>query len=150
MKLILLCLCLLCPCGFQAFAEDTLLAQIVEEGRAAAEKGDAKAQFNLGNYYEYGKGVTKDAVEAVKWYRKAAEQGHAKAQCDLGIYYAKGDGVSKDVVQAYKWFNLSAAAGTADAAKCRELLAKKMSPEQIAEAERMAREWKPKQEAAGH
>ena len=48
--------------------------------RKAAEQGDAKAQYNLGNCYYFGNGVTENEQEAVKWYRKAAEQGDAKAQ----------------------------------------------------------------------
>jgi hypothetical protein len=61
--------------------------------------------------YANGRGVEKDYVEAVKWYRKAAEQGDAKAQLNLGASYAKGDGVNKDTVQATKWYRKAAEQG---------------------------------------
>jgi TPR repeat protein len=63
------------------------------EIKIKAEKGDAKAQFNLGICYYRGEGVTKDAAEAVKWYREAAEQGYAQAQNGLGFCYGNGLGV---------------------------------------------------------
>jgi hypothetical protein len=54
-------------------------AEAVKWYRMAAEKGEAKAMFNLGLSYEYGDGVKQDHAEAVKWYRKAAEKGNQKA-----------------------------------------------------------------------
>ena len=57
-----------------------------------AEQGNAAAQSNLGLMYANGKGVPKDAAEAVQWYRLAAEQGHAFAQLSLGVMYANGEG----------------------------------------------------------
>jgi len=104
------------------------------------------AQFCLGYCCEFGQGVTKDDVEAAKWYRKAADQGHDKARICLGHCYEIGLGVPMDLVLAHMWYNLSLAAGYAGAAEYRETVAHKMTPEQIAEAERKAREWKPKKE----
>jgi myo-inositol-1-phosphate synthase len=60
-------------------------------------------------------GVTKDEVEAVKWYGKAAEQGYAEAQYNLGCCYANGTGVTKDEVEAVKWFRKAAGQGYAEA-----------------------------------
>ncbi len=83
-------------------------------------------------------------AQAVKWYRLAAEQGHAEAQAILGIMYAEGEGVPQDYVLAYKWLNLAAAEGDAawgSAAELRDIVASEMTPEQIAEAQRLAREW---------
>jgi len=80
-----------------------------------AESGDAKAQDNLGVMYMNGQGVTKDYVEAVKWFRKSAEQGHTEAQCDLGLMYIKGWGVPKDEAKAAEWFRKSAEQGYAEA-----------------------------------
>ena len=60
-------------------------AEQVRALRAQAEQGDATAQYNLGVCYANGKGVEKDAEEAVKWYHKAAEQGNARAQYNLGV-----------------------------------------------------------------
>ena len=117
----------------------------VADLRERADQGLAEAQFNLGYAYYMGEGVTQDSVEAVKWYRKAAEQGHATAQLKLGLVYYLGDGVTQDYAEAHKWFNLSAAAGDTSAGELRDILAQKMTPEQIAEAQRLAREWKPKE-----
>ncbi len=112
--------------------------------RPLAEQGHATAQYNLGIIYEKGHGVPQDYAEAVKWSRKAAEQGHAQAQSILGLSYAEGEGVPQDYVMAHMWVNLSAAQGHKKAVKARDILAKKMTPDQIAEAQRLAREWKPK------
>ena len=103
------------------------------ETRAKAEKGDASAQFNLGNSYYNGEGVTKDYVEAVKWYRKAAEQNNASAQFNLGNSYYNGEGVPKDYVEGYMWFLLAGAQGGEDAKKNIEIIERKMTREQIAE-----------------
>ena len=114
----------------------------------AADQGDANAQFNLGLMYANGRGVPRDYAQAGKWYRLAADQGTARAQCDLGGMYENGQGVPQDYVQAHKWFNLSASramAGVRDyAVKNRDILAAKMTPAQIAEAQKLASAWKPK------
>ena len=112
--------------------------------RKAAEQGDADAQFCLGNSYRQGEGVTKDAVEAVKWYHKAAEQNEANAQCGLGACYFHGDGVPKDYVEAYKWVLLSAAQGEESAKKNMAMLEDLMTGEQIAEGQKLAREFRPR------
>ena len=79
----------------------------------------------------------------------ATERGAAIAQEDLGHMYAKGQGVPQDFVQAHMWFNLAAARYSQgerrdNSASNRDLLAKQMTPDQVAEAQRLAREWKPK------
>ncbi len=116
-----------------------------------AEKGDATAQFNIGVMYAKGQGVQKDDSEAAKWYRKSAEQGDGYAQYSLGMIYKKGVGVAQDYVLAHMWYNLAAShisvsepEGREHAAKNRDYLASIMTSAQIAEAQRMAREWKPK------
>jgi TPR repeat protein len=81
--------------------------------REAAERGDPKAQANLGKCYEYGKGVSKDVVEGVKWYREAAEKGDAQAQASLGNCYEHGNGVPKDATEGVKWYRKSADQGYA-------------------------------------
>ena len=112
--------------------------------RPLADQGDAYAQTNLGVMYYNGQSVTQDYAAAVSWYRKAAEKGEANAQTNLGVMYEKGQGVTQDYVQAHKWWNLAAAKGDADAIKNRDIVAAKMTPAQIAEAQKLAREWKPK------
>jgi TPR repeat protein len=118
-------------------------AEAVKWYRKAAEQGLGGAQTNLGLMYDRGKGVAQNYAEAVKWYRKAAEQGNAKAQAGLGVMYGKGQGVPQDHVFAHMWFNLSAAQGGEDARKNRDIAAELMTPEQIAQAQKLARDWKP-------
>ena len=65
---------------------------------------------------------------------------------NLGLLFAKGQGVPRDYVQAYMWFDLSAAQGMPSAIRNRQVAAEKMTPVQIAEAQKLAREWKPKPE----
>ena len=62
----------------------------------------------------------------------------------LGIMYRERTGIPQDYVQAYKWLNLSTAQVDKEAGTLREWLAEKMTPDQIAEAQKLAREWKPK------
>ena len=116
--------------------------------RKAAEQGYALAQYNLGVMYNKGQGVPQDYAEAVKWYHKAAAQGDASAQYNLGYMYHNGLGVPPDYVQAYMWLNLAASALTGEmhdkTVKNRDLTAAKMTPAQIAEAQKLAREWRPK------
>ena len=112
--------------------------------RKAANQGLAAAQLSLGVLYENGLGVPQDFATAVSWYQKAAEQGNTVAQLNLGVMYENGWGVGQNYVVAHMWFSLAAATGDADAARNRDISAAKMTPEQIAEADRLAREWKPK------
>jgi uncharacterized protein len=109
--------------------------------RKAAEQGLADAQLSLGDCYG-GRGIPRDDVLAVSWFRKAAEQGLAHAQWSLGNCYFYGKGVPKDDVAALMWYDLSAAQSFNTAVKDRDELTAKMTPEQIAEAQRMSREWK--------
>jgi len=115
-----------------------------------AEQGDTQAQNNIGDMYDKGRGVPQDNAEAVKWYRKAAEQGDVIGQNNLGEMYEKGKGVPKDYVLAYMWYNLATAIdskGIRDwALENRNRVAAQMTPEQIAEAQRLSGEWKPKKE----
>ena len=84
--------------------------------------------------------MLQDYAEAVKWYRLAAAQGFAPAQANLGVMYAKGQGVPMDDVRAHMWFNLAAVKGDTSAAKNRDIAASKMTPQQMAEAQKLARE----------
>ena len=109
----------------------------------AAAQGHATAQVNLGVLYANGQGVPSDYAQARKWYLKAAAQGHARAQVKLGVLYAEGRSVPQDYVFSHMWFNLAAAQGEELAVIGRDQIAQKMTQEQIAEAQRLAREWKP-------
>ena len=114
--------------------------------RKAAEQGLPEAQCAVGNCYLEGVGVPKDIPEGVKWTRKAAEQGNANAQQTLGKCYAKGKGVSEDNVQAYKWLNLAAAHDNPNSDDIKvnlSMVERFMTTEQIADGQRLAREFKP-------
>ena len=88
----------------------------------------------------------RDYATAVRLIRPLAEQGDATAQYNLGVFYDNGLGVPQDHVSAYMWFSLSASQGKEGAATFRDLIARLMTPAQIAEAQKLAREWKPKPE----
>lgn len=113
---------------------------------SAADQGLAVAQDNLGIAYAEGQGVPQDDKEAARWFRLAADQGLTRAQMRLGNMYAKGRGVPQDYIHAYMWFSVAAASGDADSVKMRDIVARlyRIPPEQIAQGERLAQEWKPK------
>jgi TPR repeat protein len=112
--------------------------------RKAAEQNLAKAQYILGACYAHGEGVSEDHVEAVKWYRKAAEQNYATAQENLGVCYVSGEGVAEDLVEAYKWLLLAVRQGDEHAKEGVTLLEHALRPEQIAEGQKRARDFKPR------
>ena len=66
-----------------------------------------------------------------------AEAGNADAQTALGFMYANGHGISKNRIRGYMWLNIAAAQGQKDASEGRDMVAKMMTPEQIAEAKKM-------------
>ena len=118
-----------------------------------AEQGHVDAQNLLGIMYREGHGVPQDHVEAVKWYRLAAEQGEAIAQYNLGVIYHEGQGVPQDYVQAHMWYSLAASRlppgeNRDKAVNNRNAVAALMTPAQVAEAQRLAGEWKPRGEQA--
>jgi len=115
----------------------------IDAARARAEAGIAVAQYDLGVMYANGLGVPEDDAEAVRWYRLAADQGDASAQFNLGFMYVNGEGVPQDDVQAHMWFNLAASLRLTGefGVRNRDSVAGRMNPTQIAEAERLAREW---------
>jgi uncharacterized protein len=94
--------------------------------------------------YLKANGVQQSIDEGMKWYRRAADQGLAIAQFNLGFGYASGQGVPQNDVMAHMWFNLSAAQGSHDAARNLDTIEQIMTPAQIAEAQKLAREWRPK------
>ena len=93
--------------------------------------------------YDNGQGVTKDESEAVKWFRKAAEQDVAAAQFNLALKYFHGKGVPKDYTESYKWLLLCSAQNYEKAKKTVPALERDMTREQMAEGQKLAREFKP-------
>lgn len=124
--------------------------------RRAAEQGHASAQNSLGTKYEEGEWVPRDYVEAAKWYRRAAEQGDYFGQSNLGRSYLDGRGVPQDFVLAHLWFNLAASNPLLPsehspylhetAAKTRDRITFMLTPTQLAYAQRLARDWRPREE----
>ena len=85
----------------------------------------------------------RDYATAVRLIRPLAEQGNANAQYNLGVFYDNGLGVPQDRVRAHMWLNLAAMQGRESAATIRDLVARLMTPAQISEAQKLAREWNP-------
>jgi len=124
-------------------------AEAMKWYRLAADQGYVRAQHNLGAKYEGGYGVLQNYAEAMKWFRLAADQGDFWSQLELAFLYEKGNGVPQNYVLAHMWYNLANTVGdpeywAASAARDRDKVAAKMTPAQIAEAQRLAAEWKPK------
>lgn len=113
--------------------------------RKAAAQGSADAQYGLGVMYRDGMGFPQDPAQEFLFFGKAAEQGHAAAQANLGNLYFLGRGVLQDYVDAHKWLNLATARLTGDAqqqsAGLRDQVAGRMTPTQVADAQKRAREW---------
>lgn len=123
----------------QAVALDE--AEAVKWIRRTARNEDGHALFTLGMMYEIGHDVPQDRPVAVLWFLKAAARGHVGAQYNLGAMYFLGYGVAQDYVEAHKWFSVANVTGLKKAIVNRVIVAKKMTPEQITEAQGRARDW---------
>ena len=125
-------------------------AEAIQLYRLAAAQGIAGAQCRLGVMYAEGRGVAQNDRESVRWFRLAADQGDAEAQGGLGLAYSTGSGVPQDFVASHMWMTLASAQLTGairnGALKFRDTIAAAMTSEQIAEAQRLAREWTPTSE----
>jgi len=104
--------------------------------RRAADQGHSRAQSTLGQLYDNGRFVLQDYNEAIKWYYKAAEQGDWDGLYGMGYMYYKGRGVTQNYIEAHKWFNLGGIITKRDEVE------KKMTTEEVLEAQKLAREWK--------
>ncbi len=119
----------------------------------AANEGYGPAEVLMGQIYAEGLGVPKNAAESAKWYTRAAIKGEVTAQSCIALAFAEGNGVPVDAVEAYKWWNLASVSRGEDGdemarfrrsmANCRDTIAVQMTREQIAEAQRKCRDWKP-------
>lgn len=133
-------------------------AQAAQLLKRAAELGNAEAQNALGELYQSGRGVPKDFEIAARYFAQAARQGDADGAKNIGIAFARGQGVERNAVQAYFWLGISALGVVSqsmpqvdtrireqldDPAAIRDKLARTMSAEDIAAAQRLAREWRP-------
>jgi TPR repeat protein len=120
----------------------------LKEFTAAAEAGNAQAQYLVGSMYDNGQGTAANDTEAVKWYSRAAHQGFVTAQYNLGMMLVHGEGIEKpDYMQAYAWFSIAATKGDKESVNMRDLLAGRMNELTLkaanAEAEKLSGEIKP-------
>jgi uncharacterized protein len=118
-----------------------------KEWEPLAEAGNPPAQFNLALLFYDGRGAPQDFEAAFHWFSRAANQGYVKAERNLGAMYAEGKGAVRDNVKAYKWFALCAAAGSDPCSVQRDLSAKRLNSAKLAEARRLARDFKPTPES---
>ncbi len=127
--------------GYDAYERGDYVAAF-REWLPLAEAGSAEAQFNVGVLFQKGRGVPVDSAEALRWYRRAAWQGHADAQNNLGGMLSRGEGIPEDYVQAHMWFSLAAVRGRQSAQRNLDTLAPKMRAREIAQAKRLAENWR--------
>ena len=99
---------------------------------AAGPLEDGEAAYHNGDYNA-----------ALRLWRPLADHGNAAAQFNLGVMYNNGRGVPRDYARAYMWFSLAAASGDQTAQEYRDMLEKSMSQAQIAEAQKLTRDWRP-------
>jgi TPR repeat protein len=96
---------------WRIYKERAIEVRLVQEANALhlnAQKGDAAAQFNLGQTYYHGEGIPQDYAQAANWYYKAASQGHPQAEYGLGYMYQYGQGLSQDYAEAARWYRKAA------------------------------------------
>jgi TPR repeat protein len=109
--------------------------------RLAAMQDYPDALYKLCEMSERGQGLPQDYQEALRWCGLAANHGHGRAMFMLGRLYHTAHGVPYDVVRAHMWYNLATANGYDEGKRWRDRLADEMNPSQIAEAQKLAREW---------
>lgn len=138
--------------GVEAYERGNFSAAL-QEWLPLAEQGKASAQFNLCQMYFLGRGVSQNYAEALSWCTLAAEQGNAKAQNTIGRMYATGRGLKQNFIRAYMWYalaveqanrlqpNMNVGRFARDARAARDSVARRMTPEQIAAAQNLTREW---------
>ncbi len=110
--------------------------------RTAAQRGHIRAQNGLAVLLRDGDLGEPDKTQAAFWFRKAADAGYAYAMYSLGILYRDGEGVTQNDTQAYKWFFLASTINFDEKANFqKELLARRMSGDQVESAQNDAQGW---------
>jgi TPR repeat protein len=108
--------------------------------KVASEKGHAEASYELGYMHYDGIGLKQNYKKAFEWYSLASEQGSQDARYNLAIMYYQGEGVVKNIIYAHMWFDILSQSEDKDASDRKDFVAGQMTKEQIAEAQRLARE----------
>jgi len=120
----------------------------LREFKVAGERGHAEAQYYLGNMYVRGMGVNQNDKEAMRWFSAAADQGNAASQFNVGLMLMEGRGQRKDLERAYYWFILAANGNAPDiaslAAKNRDVVKSRLTPQQVEDAEALVKIWRPR------
>lgn len=141
------------------------LGHMYEEGDGVIQDGEqavywfrkaADRNYQLGNIYAEGRAIAQDWSELAKWFRLAAQQNSATGQGNLGFLYLLGKGVPKDDVQGYMWLNLAIAhfypfsdehkKFLEQMKQARAQVGSRLSSEEMALAQKLSREWKPKED----
>ncbi len=104
----------------------------------AAAQNSSGAQLMLGYMYYEGNGIPEDHSKAFKWFMKAATQNDIDAQYQVGLLYYEGDGVPQNYSEAYLWLNLAAVGGNPKIIEARNIVANKMTPNQLFIAQQFA------------
>src|SRR5579871_2886730 len=115
------------PRGMRRISTGLALTLAMAVAAVADPLSDGTAAIRRGNY-----------TTAFRLVEPLAEEGVAEAEYDLGFLYAVGQGVRQDLVRAYMWLSLAADQGYVDAVSYRNRVAAGMTPDQIAQAQRLA------------
>jgi hypothetical protein len=111
----------------------------------AADQGQGESQYSMGLRYQQGQSVAQDSKEAARWFKLAAEQGIGAAAAALAKQCATGEGVPQDLIEAYKWAAVAASLPDPNSGDVTlKDVAGKLTPDQLAEGKRRAREFVPK------
>lgn len=114
-SIFIFCLILIAPINSYANPDDWGMVQRFNEQQKLASQGNIKAMYDVGKFYERGRGVIKNMAKAAEWFKKASNGGHAAAQARLGILYFEGRGVTKNNKKAIKLLNAAAKKNIASA-----------------------------------
>ncbi|UJJ30917.1 tetratricopeptide repeat protein [Halopseudomonas maritima] len=117
-------------CAFQRVDDDSL-ALAIEVCEEAANNGDLRAQFELGQLYYRGERVERNYANALNWLEKASIQGQPQAQYRLGMMHFQGEGVTRNLPQAYIILKMSAVNGSNDAMDAADLVALQMNEQEM-------------------
>ncbi len=120
----------------------------IREFKIAGERGNTEAQYYLGNMFVRGMGVNQSDKEAMRWFSAAADQGHPASQFNVGLMLMEGRGQRKDLEKAYYWFVLAANGNAPDiaglAAKNRDVIKARLTPQQLEDADALVKIWRPR------
>ena len=108
----------------------------------AAKYGRPDAEYKIGLLYLNGLGTEKDARKAINWFGRSAKKGFANAQFRIGEMYASGLAVQQNYVKAYAWLTIALEQGITDAKATLDMVSANLSPEQLKEAEDLARSYR--------